>query len=98
MSVRVRDHVKVAAFELPRRPFWLYGLAVVLGLAAALLVRRHALLLLALLAGAFGYPALLFLAGPAADARYIFPSNVLCLTIALAGLGLILGRLGGRAT
>ena len=53
---------------------------------------ERALLLLALLAGAFGYPALLFLAGPAADARYIFPSNVLCLTIALAGLGLILGR------
>jgi hypothetical protein len=43
----------------------------------------------ALVAGACAYPALLFVAGPAADARYIFPSSVLCLLVALGSLGLI---------
>lgn len=97
-SVAVRDYVKVAANDLPRRPFWLYVAAALVGLVAVAAARRRALLILALLAGAFGYPALLFLAGPAADARYIFPSNALCLVIILGGLGLILGRFGARSS
>lgn len=96
-SVAVRDYVKVAANALPQRPFWLYVAAALVGLIAAAVVRRHALLILALLAGAFAYPALLFLAGPAADARYIFPSNVLCLLIVLGGAGLLLTPRGRAA-
>lgn len=82
-------YVERHADEAWRRPWLLYALAAVLGLLALLAARSSAVLILALLAGAFGYPALLFLAGPAADARYIFPSNVLCLLIALIGLGLL---------
>ena len=90
------DHVVAKSGEIWRRPAWLYVLALVLAGAAMLRERAHAPLLLALLAGAFAYPALLFVASPAADARYIFPSNVLCLLIALASLGLLAGRPGAR--
>lgn len=78
--------------ELWRRPVWLYVAAVVLGGLAALRERAHAALLLAMLAGALAYPALLFVASPAADARYIFPSNVLSALVALMSLGLLVSR------
>lgn len=81
--------VRAAASDTWRRPWMLYALAGVLGLAAAASRRSASLLVLALLAGGFGYPALLFLVGPAADARYIFPSNALCLLIAVISLGLL---------
>lgn len=84
----VSNYIGRNASDMWRRPFLLYAAAAVLGLAAALSGRRT-WLMLSLLAGAFAYPALLFLVGPAADARYIFPSNALCLLIALAGLGLL---------
>ena len=67
-------------------------MATVLGLLAAARNRQAALLILALLAGVYAYPALLFVAAPAADARYIFPSNVLSLLIATLALGLSLTR------
>jgi hypothetical protein len=89
-SLAVSDYVRAHADETARRPGWLYVLAAGLGLMAAAAVRPLAWLMLALLAGAFGYPALLLLAGPAADARYIFPSSTLCLLIAVASLGLML--------
>lgn len=89
LAARVSGYVERAAPEFPRRPFWLYLLAAVLTLAAALRARAHAVLLLAILAGALAYPALLFLAGPAADARYIFPSNALALLLGVAALGLL---------
>ena len=84
------DYVKRHADETPRRPWVLYALATVLGLLAASVARAQAWLILSLLAGAYGYAALLFLAGPAADARYIFPSSILCLLIATASLGLMM--------
>ena len=65
-------------------------MATVLGLLAAGVARAQAWLILALLAGAYGYAGLLFVAGPAADARYIFPSNILCLLIATSSLGLMM--------
>lgn len=84
------------ADDLWRRPAWLYVAAIVLGGLAALRERAYAPLLLALLAGALAYPGLLFVASPAADARYIFPSNVACALIALISLGLLVGRPGRR--
>lgn len=84
------DYVLRHANEPWRRPWVLYALAAGLGLLAAAVTRPAAPLVLALLAGGFGYPALLFLVGPAADARYIFPSNVLCLLIAVVSLGLLM--------
>jgi len=86
----VVDYIKQHADETPRRPWVLYALATVLGLLAAGVARAQAWLILALLAGAYGYAGLLFFAGPAADARYIFPSNILCLLIATASLGLMM--------
>ncbi|MDB5444431.1 MAG: hypothetical protein JWP73_2807 [Phenylobacterium sp.] len=91
-------YLTVRQAELWRRPFWLYLLAPIA--VAVLWLRRSPvrLLLLALLGGAFAYPALLFVAAPAADARYIFPSSVLCAFIlAAAGARLMdeRRRLGG---
>ena len=88
-SNAVRDYVKGAAGEPWRRPWLLYAGAVVLALGAGLRDRRLGWLLAALVAGAFAYPALLFVAAPAADARYIFPSNVVCLLVALLSLGVL---------
>lgn len=89
-SQAVVAYIRSHADETARRPWVLYVLALTLGLLAAVLARPFALTILALLAGAFGYPALLFLAGPAADARYIFPSSIFCLVIALVSLGIML--------
>jgi len=82
--------VRVWQAEIWRRPFLLYLLAP--ALVAALWLRRAAArgLFLALLGGAFAYPALLFVAAPAADARYIFPSNVFCALILAAGAAVLL--------
>jgi hypothetical protein len=88
----VVDHVVAKSGEIWRRPAWLYVAAFALAAAAMLRQRAFAPLLLALLAGAFAYPALLFVASPAADGRYIFPPNVTCLLIAVASLGLLLDR------
>ena len=84
------DYIKQNVDDTPRRPWVLYALATVLGLLAAGVARAQAWLILALLAGAYGYAGLLFVAGPAADARYIFPSNILCLLIATSSLGLMM--------
>jgi hypothetical protein len=79
--------------SLWRRPAWLYVIA---GLVTLLLVVRRdpqTWLVLALFGGAVANCALLYLIGPAADARYIFPSNVVCAVLIAAGLA----RLAGRA-
>lgn len=89
LSRSVVNYIEAHADETSRRPWVLYGLAAVLGLVAAAVARPFAWLMLALLTGAYGYPALLFLVGPAADARYIFPSNAVCLLIAVVSLGLL---------
>ena len=96
LSTKVGDYVGKNADDFARRPFWLYVAAIVLGLAAAARARQHALLVLAVLAGVLAYPALLFIAGPAADARYIFPSNAMALLLVVTSVGLIAGA-GSRA-
>jgi hypothetical protein len=95
-SARVMAYIGATRDDIWRRPAWLYVLAIALGGLSALRERAHAPLLLALLAGALAYPALLFVASPAADARYIFPSNVACALIALISLGLLVTRPGRR--
>jgi hypothetical protein len=87
----VVGYVISRAGDLWRRPAWLYLLALVLAGVAMLRHRTHAPLLIALLLGTLAYPALLFVASPAADARYIFPSNVAAALIAMLSLGLLVG-------
>jgi hypothetical protein len=86
----VSDYLIRRAPELWRRPFLLYLAAPVV--VAALWWRRSParLLFLALLGGAFAYPALLFVAAPAADARYIFPSSVVCAFIVATGVAALM--------
>jgi hypothetical protein len=88
-SLIVSQHVIAGAQEPWRRPYLLYLAAMVLAPLAALSQRRLAPLFLAMLAGALAYPAVLFVAAPAADARYIFPSSILALVTVLASLGIL---------
>lgn len=89
---KVGGYIESRAPELWRRPFWLYLLAVVV--VGALWLRRapQALLGAAVLGGVYAYPALLFVAAPAADARYIFPSSVLAAWLIAVGIALILDQ------
>lgn len=85
-SSAVTRYVYVSADHLLRRPFWLYVFAAVA--TSILLTRREprSIVCLALTVGAFGNVALLYFIGPAADARYLFPSNIFCaFVIAVAG-------------
>jgi hypothetical protein len=96
LAARVNGLVSAGAVPMARRAVWLYVLALPLALLAAWRRRDQAPLLLALVTGAFAYIGLLFLAGPAADARYIFPSNTICaLVIALSLAALLPKRLAG---
>jgi len=85
----ISAYVTRNANEAWRRPYLIYLGAALLAFAASLRDRRLALLLAALTAGAFAYAGVLFVAAPAADARYIFPSNALCLLVALMSLGVL---------
>jgi len=99
LSRRVTTYVERNAPEPWRRPALLYALA--LAACGLLALRRdpRTALALALTGGAFANLALLFLIGPAADARYIFPSNALCaLVIAAAVAMLIEGPRSHRAS
>jgi hypothetical protein len=85
-AATVVGYIGSRAPELWRRPFLLYIAApLVVGF---LWLRRHPLRLVAtaLLGGAFAYPAFLFVAAPAADARYIFPSSIFCAFLIAAGV------------
>lgn len=82
-------YVQTTSDAVWRRPAWLYPLAAGLVALALFRDRRQAPVLLTMLAGAFAYAGLLFLVSPAADARYIFPSNVTCALLIAASLGII---------
>lgn len=87
-ALAVSAYVERNAGELWRRPFILY-LLMAAALAVAAVRRLPATpLLIAMGLGVAGYPALLFIAAPAADPRYIFPSNVFCQVI-IAAVGMI---------
>jgi hypothetical protein len=82
-----------ASAEAPwHRPFLLYLLASALTAAAAAQRVTGWRLLVAILLGALAYSSSLFFVGPAADARYIFPSNVFCALVSVLAGGLILHR------
>jgi hypothetical protein len=85
----VGAYVITSADTMWRRPAWLYGIAAALVGVALLRDRRQAPLLLALLGGACAYAGILFLVSPAADARYIFPSNIVCALLIAASLGIV---------
>ncbi|MGA0607956.1 hypothetical protein ACO2Q0_18350 [Phenylobacterium sp. VNQ135] len=91
-------YVNRNAGDLWRRPAWLYLSALlVTGLLAWRRDPRTGLML-ALTAGAWANVALLFLIGPAADARYIFPSNVFCAFVIAAGAAMLIEGPGERRT
>jgi hypothetical protein len=92
LAARVNAFVSSGALPMARRAVWLYVLALPLALLTAWRRRDQAPLLLALVAGAFAYIGLLFLAGPAADARYIFPSNTICALVIALSLGALLPK------
>lgn len=96
LSRKVSAYVQRNAPEYWRRPALLYALA--LAVTGLLALRRdpRTALVLALTGGAFANVALLFLIGPAADARYIFPSNVLCALAIAAGVALLIEGPGER--
>jgi hypothetical protein len=75
-----------------RRPILPYAIGLIL---VSLAVWRRApgrLLMTAMLTGAFAYPATLFFVGPAADARYIFPSTVMCALVAIMAIASLSSR------
>ncbi len=89
LSAKVTAYVERNAPALWRRPALLYALA--LAVCALLALRRdpRTALVAAITGGAFANIALLFLIGPAADARYVFPSNVFCAFIIAAGAAML---------
>ena len=94
-SKAVTTYVWRAAAARWRRPYLLYlGAALAVGLLAA---RRdpRAPLALALLGGAFANAGVLYLVAPAADARYIFASNVLCAFLIVCAAAIFTERAPG---
>lgn len=91
-------YVDSHAARIWRRPIWLYVLAV--GATAWLAWRRdpRALPLALITLGALGYAGSRLFASPAADARYIFGSDVLCAVVAAAAVSGGLARRGARET
>lgn len=90
----LREWVSDGSLAWWRRPALLYLGAGLIAMALALQRDPRALLALALLGGACANAALLYLIGPAADARYIFPGNVLCALVIAVGLAILADRPG----
>jgi hypothetical protein len=74
------------------RPVWLFLAAATLCTATLRRGDRGKILRLATLAGAFGYAGALVFAAPAADARYLFPSSMFCLAVAISSVLLLVDR------
>lgn len=91
-AAKVHAYITSRSPELWRRPFLLFLAAPVV--VALLWLRKSParLLFLALLGGAFAYPAVLFVAAPAADGRYIYPPLVVCAFILAAGVAVLMDR------
>jgi hypothetical protein len=89
-SKAVRTYVDAHAGDLWRRPIVLDLLAVLGFVVAAARRGRVRLLDAALLGGAGAYVAALFVAGPAADARYIFPATTFCALLVVLSVGALL--------
>lgn len=83
LAQAVATYIARNADDLWRRPFVLYAAAAMLTVALLWTRRSEALVALAMLFGSVSYLFVLFIAAPAADARYIFPPNIFCLLIIL---------------
>ncbi len=90
LIARIQHYITHSAGEAWRRPAILYLLATLVTGLLALGRDRRTPLMLALLGGAYANLALLALIAPAADARYIFPSNVFCAFLIAAGVGMLI--------
>lgn len=91
-SLWVTSYVVSNANSPLRRPYILYLLATVAFIVTFYNRTLPRQLLIGIYAGLFGYPMALFFVAPAADARYIFPSNIFCLLLfVVAVLELIKG-------
>jgi len=82
----ITRYVVYSADQWWGRPFILYLLAGLIVIIAFLLRLPVRVLLLMLLLGTAGYLASVFFLMPAADARYIFPTNVCCALIIVLGI------------
>lgn len=87
---KIQLYIVHHAGEAWRRPAILYLLATVVTGLVALRRDRRTPLMVALLGGAYANLALLALIAPAADARYIFPSNVFCAFLIAAGAAMLI--------
>ncbi|MDR6627987.1 hypothetical protein [Caulobacter segnis] len=88
----VTTYIARNADDLWRRPFLLYVAAAMLTLALLWARRPEALIAVAMLLGSASYLFVLFIAAPAADARYIFPPNIFCLLISLMAVGALVDQ------
>jgi hypothetical protein len=88
-SQAVTDYVWAEAHRWWSRPALLYVAAAMVLAALALRRDPRALVAAALVGGAFANEALLYLVGPEADARYIFPGDVFCALVIAAGLAML---------
>jgi hypothetical protein len=93
-ATAVNGYLLAHAGDPWRRPILLYGLAAAAVLLVVVRRREAGLFFTAWYGGALAFVALLFLIQPAADARYIFPPNVVCALLAWGGLAITLA--GGR--
>ena len=89
------DIIKETANWWPMRPFWLYLLAGIACIVARRSGNRSTRVLFMMAIGAVLYVGSFFFPGPAADARYIFPSNVFCALLCL--IALVASDRGGHA-
>lgn len=96
-SARFNAYVQGTAAQVIRRAVWLYLVA---PLAVVILLVRAgngAAVATAMTLGGLAYPAVLYPIAPAGDARYIFPSNTLCIVvIVLGGMVVIQTLVRGR--
>jgi hypothetical protein len=91
-SVLARSYVVQTANEPWRRPALLYVMAAIVTVAGLFWTVPGRAVITAAFFGACAYAAALFFVGPAADARYIFPSNVFCDLLTVLGVALLLRR------
>jgi hypothetical protein len=92
LAQAVSAYIVRNADDLWRRPFLLHVAAAMLTVALLWARRSEALLALAMLFGSASYLFVLFIAAPAADARYIFPPNIFCLLISLMAVGALVDQ------
>lgn len=83
MAKAVNGYITANADKPWTRPFLITLIATALTLTCLWLRRLEGPVLLAMLLGAYGYLGLLFIAAPAADARYAFPPNLIALLLCL---------------